>query len=91
LTARIQIPGPLRRLVNDAAEVDVDGATVLETIRNLEAANPGLRNRLTTSDGQIRRFIRIFLNDEDTDRLGGAQTPVRDGDVITIVPAAAGG
>jgi len=91
LKVRVLIPGPLRRLVNDSAEVEIEGHTVYEIIRNLEAAAPGLRNRLTTPDGQVRRFIRLYLNDEDVENLGGPNAPVHDGDTLTIVPAAAGG
>jgi sulfur-carrier protein len=88
---RVLIPGPLRRLVGDKVEMDLAGANVREVILALEAAAPGLRGKLTSSSGDIRRFIRLFLNDEDIDKLGGADTPVKDGDVLTIVPAAAGG
>ena len=91
MPVRVLIPGPLRRLVNDSAEVALEGGTVREVIRNLEARAPGLRNKLTTESGDIRRFIRLFLNDTDIDKLGGADAPVGDGDVLTIVPAAAGG
>ena len=92
MPVRVLIPGPLRRLVGDRAEVELEGATVREVILALEADAPGLRSKLTnTSTGEIRRFIRLFLNDEDIDKLGGADTPVKDGDVLTIVPAAAGG
>jgi sulfur-carrier protein len=91
LPVRVLIPGPLRRLTGDRAEMELEGANVREVILALEAASPGLRNKLTNSSGGIRRFIRLFLNDEDIDKLGGADTPVKDGDVLTIVPAAAGG
>jgi len=87
----VLIPGPLRRLVDNRAEVEIEGGTVFEVIRALEAQSPGLRNKLTTDAGGIRRFIRLFLNDEDIDKLGGANAAVKDGDVLTIVPAAAGG
>ena len=91
MPVRVLIPGPLRRLVGDRAEVELEGATVRDVILALEADAPGLRGKLTGSTGEIRRFIRLFLNDEDVDKLGGANTPVKDGDVLTIVPAAAGG
>ena len=91
MPVRVLIPGPLRRLVGERAEMNLEGANVREIILALEAAAPGLRGKLTTPSGDIRRFIRLFLNDEDTDKLGGADTLVKDGDVLTIVPAAAGG
>jgi len=91
LPALVLIPGPLRRLVDDRAEIELEGETVRDLIVALETAAPGLRNKMTDSNGRIRRFIRLFLNDIDIDKLGGADTPVKDGDVLTIVPAAAGG
>ncbi len=91
MSVKVLIPGPLRRLVDGCAEVDIEGRTVLEIIRGLEARAPGLRKKLTTESGDIRRFIRLFLNDADVDKLGGPDAPVSDGDVLTIVPAAAGG
>ena len=91
MPVRVLIPGPLRRLVDDKAEIELEGRTVVEVIRNLEAVAPDLRSRLTGEKGEIRRFIRLFLNDVDVDDIGGAAAPVRDGDVLSIVPAAAGG
>lgn len=91
MPVRVLIPGPLRRLVHNQSEIDLEGGTVIEVVKNLEAAAPDLRNRLTDGKGEIRRFIHLFLNDEDIDKLGGGAAPVRDGDVLTIVPAAAGG
>ncbi|HOX29409.1 MAG TPA: MoaD/ThiS family protein [bacterium] len=91
MSVRVLIPGPLRRLVEDASELQLEGHTVIEVIKALETAAPGFRNRLTTDDGGLRRFFKVFVNDDDIARLKGPETPVRDGDVITIVPAAAGG
>ncbi len=91
MAVKVLIPGPLRRLVDDCAEVDIEGGTIIEIVRGLETRAPGLRKKLTTDSGEIRRFIRLFLNDVDVDKLGGPNAPVKDGDVLTIVPAAAGG
>ena len=91
MSVRVLIPGPLRRLAGDVAEIRLEGETVLDVVRNLEANAPGLRKKLTTDNGEIRRFIKLFLNEEDIDSLEGPDTPVRDGDELAIVPAAAGG
>ncbi len=88
---KVLVPGVLRRLVNNRAEVELEAGTVSEAIRALEEQSPGLRNKLTDDKGEIRRFIRLYVNDEDIDKLGGASAALKDGDVLTIVPAAAGG
>ncbi len=91
MPVRIMIPGPFRRLAGGASEAEVEAATVYEAIRALETLAPGLRDRLTTGDGGIRRFIRLYVNGKDIFELNGAETELRDGDSIEIVPAAAGG
>lgn len=91
MPVKVLIPGPLRRLVDNEAEVKLEGRNVREVIRNLESRAPGLRNKLTTADGEVRRFIRLFLNEVDIDKLGGPDAEVKDGDELAIVPAAAGG
>lgn len=88
---KVLVPGVLRRLVDNRAEVELEAGTVFEAIRVLEEQSPGLRNKLTDDKGEIRRFIRLYVNDEDIDKLGGAGAALKDGDVLTIVPAAAGG
>ncbi len=87
----VNIPTPLRKLTRDAASVQAVGSTVGEIIEFLEISYPGLKERLCDDAGNIRRFVNIFLNDEDIRFLEEKATPVKDGDEISIVPAIAGG
>lgn len=86
----VRIPTQLRTLTRDRAEVTAEGATVAAIIECLEREHPGLRARLLDERG-VRRFINLFVNDEDARYLGGLDAPLREGDTLTIVPAVAGG
>ncbi len=87
----VRIPTPLRRLTGGADEVQVEAKIVAEAIDALEAKHPGIKERICDEQGEIRRFVNIYLNDEDVRFLEGRNTPVKDGDEISIVPAIAGG
>lgn len=87
----VRIPTPLRKLTNELEVVQVSGTTVDEIIENLEAAFPGLKERLCDDAGQVRRFVNIFVNDEDIRFLEEKATSVNETDEISIVPAIAGG
>lgn len=87
----VRIPTPLRRLTNGAAEVYAKGRDLGELIEDLERQFPGLRERLVEASGEVRRFVNIYVNQEDVRFLSGRQTPLRDGDEVAIVPALAGG
>jgi molybdopterin synthase sulfur carrier subunit len=87
----VRIPTPLRKLTNGKEEVAAAGQTVAELITDLERQYPGLRERLCDDKGQLRRFVNIFANDEDIRFLQNLDTPVKDGDELSIVPAIAGG
>ncbi len=87
----VRIPTPLRKITNGKEEVAAQGATVAELIADLEKHYPGLRDRLCDDKGQLRRFVNIFANDEDIRFLSNLETPVKDSDEISIVPAIAGG
>lgn len=87
----VHIPTPLRKLTGDAASVQASGSTIAEVIESLEAAHPGIKERLLDGAGNIRRFVNIYLNDEDIRFLSDQSTPVKDGDEISIIPAIAGG
>ncbi len=89
--ATVRIPTPLRKLTNGQEEVAASGATIGELIADLEKNFPGLRERLCDDKGQVRRFVNIFANDEDIRFLQNLDTPVKDKDEISIVPAIAGG
>jgi sulfur-carrier protein len=86
----VRIPTPLRVLTQNKSEVVASGSDVRSLIEDLEQHYPGMRDRLVDDQG-IRRFIKIFLNDEDVRFLLGLDTVVKEGDTLTIVPAFAGG
>jgi len=87
----VRIPTPLRSLTGGTAEVAVDGADLRTVVTNLDAVHPGLAERLLGDDGELRRFVNVFVRDEDVRFQSGLDTPVGDGDTVSIVPAVAGG
>ena len=87
----VRIPTQLRTLADGAAEVAVDGQTVGEVLAALEAAHPGFRGRLFDDGGQLRRFVNVFVADEDVRFLKGLDTEVAPGTTVSIIPAVAGG
>ena len=87
----VRIPTPLRKLTNNQEEVTATGATLGAVLDDLNAAFPGLGERIVDEQGTIRRFVNIFVNDEDVRLLQEKETPVKEADVISIVPAIAGG
>jgi len=89
--ATVRIPTPLRKLTQGREEVSATGETVGALIADLETQYPGLRERLCDDKGALRRFVNVFANDEDIRFLQNLDTPVKDSDEISIVPAIAGG
>ncbi len=87
----VRIPTTLRPLSGGASQVQVDGSTLTEVIAGLEAAHPGFHDRLLDESGQLRRFVNVFVADDDVRYLDGLATPVKDGDTVSIIPAVAGG
>jgi molybdopterin converting factor small subunit len=87
----LRIPTQLRTLTGGAGEVTVDGSTVGEALKALDAAHPGFGERLFDGDGKLRRFVNVFVADEDIRFLEGVDTPVDDGTTVSIIPAVAGG
>lgn len=87
----IRIPTQLRPLAGGDATVSVSGTTVAEALKGLEAAHPGFNDRLFDETGKLRRFVNVFLAEEDIRFLDGLDTPVPDGTTLSIVPAVAGG
>ena len=87
----IRIPTQLRELTGGAGEVDLQGATVAELLAALNAAHPGFGERISEPDGSLRRFVNIFVAEEDIRFLEGIDTPVAPGEVVSNVPAVAGG
>lgn len=91
MAIRVQIPAPLRSLTGGAAEVSVEAADVASLIEALQEQHPGLRDRLCDAAGELRSYVRIFVNEEDVRFLQDKATPLRSGDLVSIVPAIAGG
>jgi sulfur-carrier protein len=91
MTATVRIPTPLRNATGGNATVQIDGATVGEVLTKLDAAHPGIGERLLDDGGRIRRFVNVFVDDEDVRFASGLDTPVRDGATVSIIPAVAGG
>lgn len=87
----IRIPTTLRTLTGGSSSVEVEGATVGEVLANLDAAHPGFKDRLFDDEGGLRRFVNVFLADDDVRYLDGVDTAVSDGAEISIIPAVAGG
>ena len=85
------IPSPLRRYTAGQSKVQVSGSTVSEMIENLERQYPGVKSRLCDESGQIKRYVNVFVNEEEIRALQGANTRLADKDEISIVPAMAGG
>lgn len=87
----IRIPTPLRKLTNDQDVVTAVGGNIREILASLDSSYPGLKDRICDEQGNVRRFVNIFLNDEDIRFLDEAATVVKESDEISIVPAIAGG
>jgi molybdopterin synthase sulfur carrier subunit len=90
MAIEVRIPTILRNYTDGAKAVEAGGTTLDELFVDLEARHPGLRERLVDDKG-LRRFVNVYLNDEDVRFLGGLDTQVSDGDTVTVLPAVAGG
>ena len=91
MAIEVRIPTILRTYTDGAKQVEGSGATLDELIDDLEKRHGGLRGRLIDDNGGLRRFVNVYLNDEDVRFLSGLETPVKDGDTVTVLPAVAGG
>lgn len=91
MSVTIRIPTTLRTLTAGASQVAVEGATVGEVLGALESAHPGFAERLFDEDGTLRRFVNVFVADDDVRYLDGVGTAVPDGETVSIIPAVAGG
>jgi molybdopterin converting factor small subunit len=91
MTVSVRIPTIMRTLTAGQSEVKVEGATVGEVVASLEAAHPGFKERLLDDDGNLRRFVNVFVADEDVRFLSGLDTPVPEGETVSVIPAVAGG
>jgi molybdopterin synthase sulfur carrier subunit len=90
MPVKVQIPTPMRQHTDGLAVVEVGGATVQAVLDSLGQKYPGLTSRLFES-GKLRRFVNLYLNEEDVRYLDNLATPVKDGDELAIIPAVAGG
>ena len=91
MSVKVKIPTQLRSLTDGAAETEASGATVAELIEDLEARHPGLRERLLDEGGALRRFVNVYVNEEDVRFQDGMSTAVPEGSSVSIIPAVAGG
>ncbi|MBI4885084.1 MAG: MoaD/ThiS family protein [Actinobacteria bacterium] len=91
MAVTVRIPTTLRPMTGGVSQVQVEGANLGEVIDNLEAAHPGFRERLLDESGALRKFVNLFVADDDVRYLDGLQTPVPAGETVSIIPAVAGG
>jgi len=91
MPVKVLIPTPLRNLTKNAADVTVEAATIADMLKSLEAAHPGIKERLCDDAGKLRRFVNVYLNEEDIRFMQAEATALKDGDEVSIVPAIAGG
>ena len=91
MAVTIKLPTILRKFAGNEARVSAEGATLAEMLKDLESRYPGITKNVIASDGGLHRFINVYVNDEDVRYLGALETPVADGDTVSILPAVAGG
>ena len=91
MSVTVRIPSPLRRITNGQDQVNAEGAIVGEVIAFLDRQFPGMKERLCDENGQLRKFVNVYVNGEDVRLLEGLNTAVKCGDKISILPAVAGG
>ena len=91
MSVTVRVPSTLRTLTGGASEVELEGATVGEVLTALEAAHPGFKDRLLDGDGSLRRFVNLYVADDDVRFREGLDTAVADGETVSIIPAVAGG
>ena len=91
MAIKVRIPSPLQKLTNNQAEVSCEALDINQVLASLEKSHPGIKERLCDADGKLRRFVNIYVNEEDIRFMQGQDTPIKDGDDISIIPAIAGG
>lgn len=91
MAVKIRVPAPLQKLTKNQVEIVANGANIKELIDDLEKNYPGIKERICDETGKVRRFINIYVNEEDIRFLQRDETPLKDGDVVSIIPAIAGG
>ena len=91
MSITVRIPSPLQKLTRNQEEIKLEGANIKELIESLERDSPGVKERICDESGKVRRFINIYVNEEDVRFLQQDETPLKDGDEVSIIPAIAGG
>ena len=91
MSITVKLPTILRKHAGGEARVPADGATLRDVLTDLEGKFPGITKNVLAEDGGLHRFINVYLNDEDVRYLGSLETPVKEGDTVSILPAVAGG
>jgi len=91
MAVKVRIPTPLRKLTNEQELVEITAKTISEVITELQTRFPGIQERLVDESGAVRRFVNVYVNEEDIRFLQNQQTALKDGDEISIIPAIAGG
>ena len=91
MPVEVRLPTVLRSQAGGRSSVSVDGSTVGEVIRSLVSAHPGMTEQVLNADGSLHKFVNIYVNDDDVRYLSALDTPVKDGDEVSILPAVAGG
>lgn len=91
MAVNVLIPTPLRKFTNEQETVTAASGTIATLIADLDRQYPGIAARLTDEQGELRRFINVYVNEEDIRFLDGKNTPIKEGDAVSIVPAIAGG
>jgi sulfur-carrier protein len=91
MAVTVRIPTTLRPLTGGVAMVEVEAGSVADVVAALDAAHPGLQDRIVDEEGNLRRFVNVFVDDDDVRYLDGLKTDVPDGQTVSIIPAVAGG
>ena len=91
MAKKVRIPTPLRKLTNNEEIVEISSGTIGDAITELQSRYPGIKERLVDDKGEVRRFVNVYVNEEDIRFLQNQDTPLKDGDEISIIPAIAGG
>ena len=91
MSVTVRIPTILRQLTGGLAEVSAEGATLSDVLHDVDAAHPGVAGRVLDDDGKIRRFVNVYVGDEDVRFATGLDTPTPEGSTVSIIPAVAGG
>ena len=91
MAVKVQVTSVIQRVVDGQREFHAEGGTVAELIENIDSQYPGFRGQIADDNGELHRFVNIYLNDEDVRYLQGQDTPLSDGDSVSILPALAGG